>query len=255
MSEDHRWPLSHVETPEGRLSYFLFRSPRRRSLAIHINQQAQVRVMAPECEETHRIEAFVRQHASWIARKLEEMEKWLEKRRLIPRFCDGEKLLFLGREYPLQIQPTSKQKMSVDFREDEGWCVSFPLPLSRKNPSSAVKEAMGRWYKQQALEILGCRVFHFSRRMELEPLKITVKKQKTMWGSCHPQQRSINLNWRIVMAPLEVIDYVVVHELCHIHVPNHSLKFWKAVEKVLPDYQSRHRWLKDNALRLSVEEP
>jgi predicted metal-dependent hydrolase len=86
--------------------------------------------------------------------------------------------------------------------------------------------------------------------MGTEPLKIAVKTQKRIWGSCHPRTKTINLNWMLVLAPLEVIDYVVVHELSHLDVPNHSRRFWKRVSGVMPDYRRQVQWLKEHAAEM-----
>lgn len=88
--------------------------------------------------------------------------------------------------------------------------------------------------------------------MGLAPQRITVKTQKRLWGSCNHHGRSINLNWMLVMTPLMVIDYVVVHELCHLLVPNHSRRFWKHVAQYFPDYQASEKWLKTHAPEMQL---
>ena len=98
----------------------------------------------------------------------------------------------------------------------------------------------------QAKEILGSRIFHYARKMQVEPKSISIKDQKRIWGSCQYRKQSINLNWRIVMSPLDVLDYVIVHELSHLVVPDHSKRFWRKVEDILPNYKQSRQWLKQN---------
>ena len=111
---------------------------------------------------------------------------------------------------------------------------------------------MIQWYRRQAEEILGSRLFHYARLIGVEPKKIAVRTQKRLWGNCDYRTRTIHLNWQIVLAPLEVMDYVVVHELCHLIVPNHSKRFWQRVEKTMPDFKKHKQWLKDHAVDMVV---
>ena len=140
---------------------------------------------------------------------------------------------------------------SVDF---DGRCWVMKIPKEMKAPRNAkiLKEKFIQWYKTQAKELLAGRVFHYARLMDVEPLEIKVKNQKRLWGSCHYHQKTLCFNWQIIMAPLSVIDYVIVHELCHLKAPNHSPRFWKLVSDVIPDYKMKHRWLKENAGRMAL---
>jgi len=240
-----------LKTKEGIISYLLVRSPKRRTVAIHIDQQAQMKVLAPRFVEEDQITTFVRQKTDWVWRTINKMR---HKRILRIRhyFVEGEQFLFLGKEYPLTIVPATCRGVGLSF-DAEKWIVVTPRSLSHKECSLEIKEAMIQWYRRQAMEILGSRVFHYSRVMGLEPLKISVKTQKTLWGSCHHVKKSIHLNWKIIMAPMGAVDYVIVHELSHLKVPNHSPRFWREVEKILPDYKSRKQWLKDNAYKMNLD--
>ena len=111
------------------------------------------------------------------------------------------------------------------------------------------KEKMVSWYRKQAREILTQRMEHFSKLSGWTYTSISINSARTRWGSCGPKN-SINFSWRLVMAPMSVIDYVVVHELAHTVVKNHSRKFWDAVASVMPDYKERRRWLKENEGRM-----
>lgn len=97
----------------------------------------------------------------------------------------------------------------------------------------------------QAVEYIGERALYFARKMKVRYFKITIRNQKTRWGSCS-SRGNLNFNCLLMLAPKEVTDYVIVHELCHLKEMNHSEKFWKEVEKVLPDYKERRKWLKEH---------
>jgi len=251
MTRHDERDLRNLKTNQGIISYHLIRSQKRRTVAIHIDQQAQVRVLAPRFVDEDKITAFISEKTGWVWRTIHKMRR---KRILSVRheFTAGEEFLFLGKNYPLRIDMNGCGEIKLLF-DGAQWHAVVPTLLAAEKRYKGIKEAMIQWYRQQAMEILGGRVFNYSRLMGLEPLKITVKTQKTLWGSCHHQRKSIHLNWKIIMAPMAVIDYVVVHELSHLKVPNHSLRFWREVEKVLPDYKVRKRWLKDNTYKMNFE--
>ncbi len=251
-----------LATAFGPIQYSLKLSRRRHTILIQINEAvfdssdfslvshpttrppgATVSVMAPYRAPQEVIRSFIRQKAKWIVTKTAEIE---ERQRLTPRkiFAPGEEFLFLGKKYPLQISRSS-ENFALTFN-DNGWIVNVEESLSLPEAQKKIAEKFVDWYREQAQEILGSRVFHYSRRMGVEPLEIALRRQKTLWGSCHIRRRSILLNWQIVMAPLSVVDYVVVHELSHLKVSNHSCRFWKTVEAVLPNYDQERRWLKEN---------
>lgn len=115
--------------------------------------------------------------------------------------------------------------------------------------SAGFSEAKKRMYKRKAAETLSARVHFFARQMGVSFSGITVREQKTRWGSCS-SLGNLNFNWKLILAPPEILDYVVVHELCHRKEMNHSPAFWREVEKVLPDYEARRQWLKENGWKL-----
>jgi predicted metal-dependent hydrolase len=108
-----------------------------------------------------------------------------------------------------------------------------------------VEPLLKQWYRQRAQQLLVAKTALWSIQIAVEPQRITIKEQKTRWGSCSSKS-NINYNWRIVMAPPEVIDYLVIHELCHLRVPNHSPLFWQEVARFSPHFKQHRTWLKDN---------
>ena len=106
--------------------------------------------------------------------------------------------------------------------------------------------------RERAKSVLAQRTAYFARQIGGTYGRITVRDQKTRWGSCS-QTGNLNFNFRLILAPLEVLDYVVVHELCHRRQMNHSTQFWQEVAQVLPDYRKRKAWLTENGWRLMGE--
>ncbi len=163
-------------------------------------------------------------------------------------FEHGQEFLFLGKRLQLEIAEHSPRNFKSTELSFDGnrWKAAIPLALSHEEREKQLKERFLIWYRMQAKEILGSRVFHYGQLMDVWPKEITIKTHKSLWGSCNFRKQKIRLNWQIVMSPLEVIDYVIVHELCHLTVPNHSRSFWNSVEKILPNYKNQRSWLRMN---------
>ena len=241
--------MCQLLTKEGPISFCLKRSSRK-SVSVQIDEKARIQVGAPVFVAENRILSFLQEKESWILKKLKEVQKRNEILRR-KRFADGHEFLFLGKKRKLKVTKTFEKRVSVNFNGQE-WSVSVPEGLGGKQGEEEIRKELADWYKTQAKEILGGRVFHFSRILNIEPRTIVVRTQKRLWGSCHYHNKSIHLNWQIILAPPEVTDYVVVHELCHLFVPNHSKKFWQKVAKILPDFKKRRQWLKVNAAEMML---
>lgn len=210
-------------------------------MEISIPGASHARVIAPRFVSQRTIEQFIHSRSGWIIEKLAAKRK-LHEILSQKKYDTGHEYLFLGRKYPLNIirSVTGKVRTQFDGRQ---WNISAPEGFSEMD----IKTALVGWYRREAGEVFGGRVFYFSRLMRLVPQKITVKTQKRLWGSCNHHHAAINLNWLLIMAPLSVVDYVIVHELCHLVVPDHSPRFWKKVAKVMPSFKEHERWLKANA--------
>jgi predicted metal-dependent hydrolase len=110
---------------------------------------------------------------------------------------------------------------------------------------------MLNWYRKKAREQINERIKYYQPKVGVQPARITVKEQKKRWGSCS-SRGNLNFNWRAVMAPSPVLDYIIVHELCHLKHHNHSREFWNLLASILPDYKNRREWLKKNGVRLNL---
>lgn len=119
------------------------------------------------------------------------------------------------------------------------------LDFDANEKRDIIKDALIKWYFALAIKIINRRVNRYSRLLDLFPKEVIIKDQKKRWGSCS-SSGILRFNWRIVMAPISIVDYVIVHEMCHLRIKNHSSDFWKLVSVALPDYQRRKDWLKNN---------
>ena len=195
---------------------------KRKTLALIVEADGSLTVRAP----LRMKDADIR---DWIKRKQAQVRKDAPRPR---EFVDGENFLFLGKGYPLRIIPRGKPALVLDE--------SFRLTNSAQAKAESVFTA---WYKKQARKILTERVTYFAQAHDFRVKKIRISSARTRWGSCSTKG-TLSFTWRLVMAPLEIIDYVVVHELCHLRVMNHSREFWALVEDLLPGYKARRAWLK-----------
>jgi predicted metal-dependent hydrolase len=212
---------------------------RRKTFALIINSDGTLTVRAPLRATRAQIDTLIQQKAGWIRAKQTQMMAAGE--RIRPKqYREGERFLFLGKAYPLFLVDDSRPALRLDDR--------FYLSRLRLPDAPAVFEA---WYRAQARRVITERVHHYADRNGFAFKRVGITGAKTRWGSCGPAG-TLNFSWRLVLAPLDVIDYVVVHELAHLEIKNHSRLFWEKVEALMPDYKERRKWLKDNGHTLSI---
>ncbi len=221
----------------------IVRSPKRKTIAVKI-QKGKVFVMVPERLGNALIEALLIQKTHWIKEKLAIQHEIIA---IKPKeFVSGEAFSYLGRSHTLKIE--SGLYPAIQLHQDE-------LVVSMRNKladnSQAIKQLLIRWYKKQAESELRSKTEGYSRIIGVNPTSVTIKSFKSRWGSCSITG-GIQYNWKIIIAPDRIVDYVVIHELCHILHHNHSPEYWKAVERYCHDYRDCRAWLKINGARLEV---
>ena len=222
------------------IRYTVMRSARRKkTLTITIDPGNGVRVLVPTRTPNAEIEAVVRKRAGWILRKLAEERPEPQSR----RFVSGEKLYYLGRELPLVVQLTTGGPPSVSLEADS-LRIACPGGLSDNDRTAAIRHALLGWYRERAAGLLRESVERWQPKVGVSPACISIGDQKTRWGSCS-SKGSLRFNLRLAMVPQALIDYVAVHELCHLRVANHSTGFWQQVHQVMPDFEARRRRLKE----------
>lgn len=215
---------------------------RRKTMAISI-REGQATVRAPRWLSESVIHEFVTEKAHWIQSKLKKQH---DVRAATQRkFVDGESFNYMGRNYNLRL--TASDTPQIVLMDD---VLYVALPTDNHRPDR-VKNALLGWYKQQAGTVLKEKVARFADQVGRQPSKVTIRTCKSRWGSCSASGR-LMFNWKIMMATEAVIDYLVVHELCHLLQANHSPRYWREVERVLPDFRSARDWLKRNGGYLEI---
>ena len=217
----------------------LIRSNRRKTIALIIGQDGRLIVRAPVHTSDKQIERIVREKSTWIQRKQSEIRTRSQTTRP-KRFQDGENFYYLGQEYSLEFSTRLKPPLILNG--------TFSLAESvRKDAPLVFKE----WYREQCRELVTERAAFHAQRLSLSYQRIRITSARTRWGSCSTKG-NLNFSWRLVMTPLEVIDYVVVHELCHLKEPNHSKKYWNRVAAAMPDYRTHRKWLMENGQKFKL---
>ncbi len=153
----------------------------------------------------------------------------------------GAEIPYQGVTHKLAVRSTKLKRIKIEFSQE--FIAHVPDALMIKDHGAEIKEALIRWMKKESKIQVERLVKQHALKKQLFPQTIKIKTQKSRWGSCGINN-DININWLLIIAPPEVMEYVVVHELCHIKVRNHSAHFWALVAEHLPDYQSRRLWLK-----------
>lgn len=210
-------------------------------ISISVHPERGVVVRAPFWVPGSVIQKFIEERSDWIRKHLAKVgPKGAEK-----KYIDGEMHLYFGREYPLRLVPAAVPiRTSVELDED-----SIRIDLyhghegAKKN--SEIKEGLLRWYLETGISVITEKVNRYTGAIGVDYSRIDIKKVSSIWGSCSPGNR-LCFNRKLIMAPHEVVDYVVIHEVCHLVHRNHSSRFWGLVAKFDPQYKEHRRWLRRN---------
>ena len=226
----------------SRLRYHLIRSKKRRkTVSLHIKEDGKIVIYTPYRTPKWEIEKFIKEKQSWIVEKISEKEKRI--REVEKTFQPGEKFLYLGEWYPLEMSEPSHQGPPLKL--------CFGKFILNRDHIAEARDLFCSWYKREAKEKITERVDYYSHRFQLFPEGIKITSARFRWGSCSRDNR-LSFSWRIIMASLTVIDYILLHELAHLRKKNHSKKFWDYLESVFPGYRKQRHWLRENGHLLQV---
>ena len=233
---------------------------KRKSLSLSIGTDGVVTAKAPTALTDAELLKWMKTKMAWIVRKRSEMLRASSLLSADRQYVTGERIWYLGEAYTLEIRKSEARAGRVTLTDEQLVIFLSASELAlRENGAEGVsqyreivKAYISRFYEKEAHVLIPKRVRYYAAMMGETFGRISIKNQKSRWGSCS-SARNLNFNWRLMMAPLPVLDYVVVHEICHLKQMNHSRLFWAEVEKVLPDYEARKKWLDENGKRLRLE--
>ena len=227
--------------------YTLVRRSRRRSLTITVSPENQVRVLAPAFLSEGKIRDFLRRKSSWVLKQIEKNTR--RPKPALRRYGPDESFSFLGGERTLEIQEAQTGKIEL-FQNK--FIVNVPAKLEGEERRDHIAWRIEDWYRAEAVNVFKGRVAHYQNFVGRRPGAVRVKEFRGQWGSAS-RRGNLSFNWRLLLAPLEVLDYVVVHELAHLEHPDHSRRFWARVGEILPDYRERRAWLRTHGRFLRLE--
>ena len=217
---------------------------KRKTMSLEIKRDGIINVIAPNGLDKTFIVDKVKNKSDWIIKKLDEIEV-LNNNRYIRSYESGDIFLYLGKEYMLEVLV---DKITI------GTSVSLEnnklIVRANSNNKDVIQRALKNWYTDETLGIVKERINYYKLFFEDTVTSIKIKDQKSRWASC-TYKNEILFNLRCSMMPIQIIDYIVVHEMCHMEHRNHSKDFYLAVERILPDYKERVKWLKNNGVRMN----
>ena len=214
---------------------------RKRTISLQLKDN-KIIIKAPRTVSRINLDEVIQKKQKWIKQRaiLNFEEQKLRNR----KFIDNETFYFRGNEYRLSLILGGKDEVKiadglllVTFKDDRS--------IGSKNVKSLIED----WYVRESAKILNTRTYEFAKKMKVRPTGITVKNYVSKWGSCTAKNK-ISYNWRIIMAPDCIVDYLVIHELCHIIEHNHSKNFWDYVGTYCEDFQKKRKWLRENGHKL-----
>jgi len=231
-------------------SYSIRRSQRAVKVRIVV-KPGKVEVVAPTKARESDLHRFVDAQQEWISQALAKMAiKTGSNLNPVPtHYGQGSPIPYLGQRFKMTLRPTKLKRIKIEFAEE--FITYVPETMPANEQSDKIRTSLIKWMKTQAKMQTERFVTKHATKNRLYPRTISIKTQKSRWGSCGIHN-DIHINWLLLMAPTSVFEYVVVHELCHIRVKNHSSQFWTLVAEHMPDYQQHRKWLKKNGSQLML---
>jgi len=215
--------------------------------SINVSERKGVVVRVPFWMTKGMVEGFLKEKSDWIIKNLER----LNSKKVVKKYEDGEKHLYFGQELTLTVVITPTPERCSVIHTDEYLQVKIFEGISKETQSDKIKEALLYWYLEKGIEVLTEKVNNYTKEIGVTYKEIKLKRVSSIWGSCSPTN-CLSFNRKLVMAPHEIVDYVVIHEVAHMVHRNHGRGFWNLVEKYDPQYKNHRRWLKLNHHLLSI---
>jgi len=219
--------------------HYLVRYSDRKTFGISVERDASIIVRVPYGTSSDKIKDFVESKRFWIYTKQNHPQKYSRRQR--KEFVSGAEIMFLGRSYRLEVVNTDKDELFFNNR--------FLISKKRQEQAPGIFK---RWYIEKASDKISKRVRFYANNLGVDYGDLNITELKYRWGSCTPKN-NLNFNWKLIKAPIPVVDYVIVHELAHLLESNHTSKFWNVVKTQLPKFPEAKTWLKDNGSLLESD--
>ncbi|SCP96102.1 M48 family metallopeptidase [Anaerobium acetethylicum] len=218
---------------------------KRKTMGIYIDCYGNIEVRVPKDTSAESVEKMIEAKWNWIVKTSSEMKERTKGFRE-KTYEHGENFLYLGKTYPIRILPDEAAERDFVVLREEVLHVHV-----REHEDEKIRQALKRFYYQQCKSLVEGRIRTYQSHFKTKPKGIKISDNKANWGTCDSKYQ-MTFNWKLAMAPMEVIDYVVVHEMCHMVHLNHERSFWRLVGKIMPDYEERQKWLAMSSWKMVV---
>ena len=210
-----------------------------------------IRVIVPHDDRGEDIEAFLRRKERWLFEQYDRIREHAYKRPYVPRYLSGAKIPYRGRMMMLTVNTHDGDAVEVKYKN--GFQVYIPQEAEEHNRDVIIEDALRLWMRRRLRRDARSMANKYARQTGLQHKGVRVRDIQNHWGTCG-RDGYLYINWHLIFAPKPVLEYVIVHELCHLRYRNHSNAFWGLVEAILPDYQRRKSWLDNNEHMLSISQ-
>ncbi len=223
----------------------------KKDVSIIVEWMEVIRLIVPTDITNEQVEEIIRKKAPTIFQKMKEVNEIIDPP-LPKEFVSGEKFSYLGRNYRLKVyREENLKKSQLNFVRGK-FIASVPVGIDETEKRRQLLGLFKTWYLEHGIAKVESRLQLYCAKMGVSPNDVQLKEQRMRWGTCTPEG-NIYLNWRIIMSPMSIVDYVLVHELAHLKYMNHSNDYWNFVRSILPDYEQRKEWLRVNGPTLTLE--
>lgn len=243
--------MPHLTVGLKKIAYQVRASRRARRLSLKVCPEG-VEVVVPPRIAMVEVQSFIDAHRGWVHDKVTQYQSLIANHGGSERLQDGVCIPFRGEPTPLSITVTDRVHPRVV--EGDGFRLELPQRLPAADHEAAIEKTLIKHLRRQARSDALIAIERFGPSNSLSPSALRIKDQKRRWGSC-THAGEINLNWRLILAPVAVFDYVVVHELCHLRHRHHQPPFWRLVGEVMPDFEPHRHWLRINGHLLTLKRP
>ena len=221
---------------------YTYKSSQRKTASVFVERDGSVALIVPDGFSQTQVEEVIEKKRAWIYKNLAEWEA-MNSARIQRQYVNGESFLYLGKSYRLEKRTMKQQRVPLTLGDEHFYLLDY----QSVDPAKAFED----FYRQQAKKLLPERIEQYQKKMKLQTSGLKVMDLKNRWASCSANG-TLNFHWKCLMAPLTVLDYIVVHELAHLEHPTHNEAFWNEVDKVLPDYQERKAWLTQHGASMEL---
>ena len=242
--------MEHIKIGNTLVDYRLIYSSRLKTIELVIGLNSGFTVKAPDSMSKEEVATNLKRKKKWIVNNLDKMNEVI-RNETRKEFVSGEKFLYKGKHYRLKVAKVDEEIVPFLTFTHSKFIAHVPASVPEFDYPRIIQPLFIEFYHEKAEKIINQRTEKYLLYFEVKPSLLKIKSLKNKWGNCSARNQ-LRFNWRVAMAKMSIIDYIIVHELCHIKHKDHSKTFWNDIQKILSDYEERKEWLRINGDLLKV---